>query len=466
MTLFKKLKIFDSWSKETLLFSTVLPAGLNFLISFFAIKYFGLEMFGLWLIWKTACQLTSNIGPGLGVSLSILIPEYKNSNIIRMLQLHAIIQKFSILWLFFAGSLAFFGFYYFIEQPLYIVVLLLFFWLGLHVDGYTGSVARGYKNSKAILFGTFAEAFGTILSLIAVYMKQFEFFIATQGLKMWLRAFFQYLPTSLIEKVNFVEQKQIVIESIQKGLPLVFRGWVQAAFQYGDKLILGLLFGPLIAGTIGLGGMLSLPVIMISSATASWLLPVLITEQESNLSKILYRQIMLLFISSALISVYIFTLPLFFKDSSDVLDIILLSYIQATILSIFTIGLTKLVAEGKRWRAVFINFFIFLVILLTMYLGWYLKYSINEILGAVCILLVSILFVFVQLTRIIRQYEFKFIIILISYLLIQGLVLFVIKSDFFTEKSRIYFTIITTIVYLLGAYLLRKIYSSKKIYCY
>jgi hypothetical protein len=243
---FFRLKEQNFWTKETLLFSSSFPALLNIASQFFALQFFGVSLYGQWLIWKTTCQLTANLNPGFTLAQTILFPFYE-SNPQERQKLQYAIYRIALQWFALSTLLATLVCFLMFTRQTLLVLSLVFFWMGLQADGFTGAQARGLKKGGVIAGASLSELVGVVLSLYAATLESMPLFVAAQGLRSWTRALLQYQQVTAFNLTK-TQLWSLQSQAVQVGFPLMVRGWLQATFQYGDKLIVGSPFWSLYHG--------------------------------------------------------------------------------------------------------------------------------------------------------------------------------------------------------------------------
>lgn len=366
------------WRREVLVLSAAFPAGVNLFSTIFVIRFLGLEQYGIWLIWRTACQLTSNIGPGFGVALSVLLPKHL-CNDKKITLLHCIAQKYALFWGGVAASLAAIFIFLVVDASFLVSLFLVLFWAGLYFSGFTGAIARGYRDGKSILLGSAADSCGSILSVAAAFYGDFSIFVAMQAFRMWAKAFVQYsAPLIRLDIVKNCYRTLYLRRILRAGLPLVARGWVQTSLQYGDRYLIGTLFGPVVGSIAGLGAMMAMPTVIVASSSAAWLLPVLLAEPKEGGRVSVVREISLLLLFVFLFSFYIPLLPHFVPDVAGNIELVTTVYFEACLLSVVAPILSAIVACGQFWYAVFVNFSIAVIVVSGLLLPYMKIVSLNN----------------------------------------------------------------------------------------
>lgn len=357
------------WTREVIFLTSLIPAGLGFVLNLLLVKVYGVERFGQWSVWKSASQLTATLSPGFASSLMYILVQ-NEGNPSRQEAYHHQILRLCFGWFLIASAMALVFVYHNLNEEMLVKFGILLFWASSHLDGIGGALARGYKNGIALLHASLIELVITLILLLLIFFLPFSWFVLLSGIKFLCRTWVQFaqnradIKTASIQLPLFVAAK----ESIEIGFPILVRGWVQAAFQYGDKLLIGLFFGNVAAGVVNLGSLFALPVVMLSSATAVWLLPILLQEDRKG-KELVYAQVRNVLAISLALEVYLFVLPLFIPSSMQDMSIIVLAYSQTTLLSIFTIFFTVLASRGQLWLNVKANLVICLSILAIFYLS-------------------------------------------------------------------------------------------------
>jgi hypothetical protein len=377
---FFRLKEQNFWTKETLLFSSSFPALLNIASQFFALQFFGVSLYGQWLIWKTTCQLTANLNPGFTLSQTILFPFYESKPQERQ-KLQYAIYRIALQWFALSTLLATLVCFLIFTRQTLLALSLVFFWMGLQADGFTGAQARGLKKGGVIAGASLSELVGVLLSLYAATLESMPLFVAAQGLRSWTRALLQYQQVTAFNLTK-TQLWSIQSQAVQVGFPLMVRGWLQATFQYGDKLIVGALFGAFTTGVIGIGGLAALPTVMLASATAAWFLPLVVSNNIPDHELMFLRQIALLLGTVVVMTPLLSFLPLVLDVPPGQSLLIYYSYLHITLLSLFTPLSQMIIAQGKRWTAVALNSFVFTQVLLVFVVGSVVGWPIQTILVA------------------------------------------------------------------------------------
>ncbi|MGE4497249.1 MAG: hypothetical protein AB7E48_05170 [Deferribacterales bacterium] len=419
-------------------------------------------MFGYWLIWKTACQLTSNISPGFGLAMSVLIPEKSYSRRVQGLYYDSAL-KTAKLWLVFSTVIASSVMIFYYKFSGMTALGLILFWSGLYFSGFTGAVARGNKNGQMLLLGGLCEAVGAVLSIAAAFMHNFELFILSQGIKSWLKTFVQYVPSSINRKIGYKTRLTVLKQITKVGIPLCLKGWVQTAYQYGDKMILGIFFGASVAGVIGLGGLYAMPIIILSSSASAWLLPLLLSGKEKK-ENMVYKQMFLSLLLSSFLSVFIVFMPLAIPDSAEHIDVILLAYTQVSLLSAMTIHSTYIISLGRKWLAVLIDLSVVGIVFLIMFIGKNYSAEISSVLISV-IVLVALLFLCVSyILKTFNTLYPRAALMVAGFLSFNLLYFAVLKENILGDTGRYMFAVLflSASLVLITAYYIKKKYHSKR----
>lgn len=341
------------WRRELLLAAVVLPSAVSFGANAVGARMFGLRLFGLWVFWRSAVQLTANITPGFNVGVTVLLPRYQKSGERDLLErTHWVADRAALAWGALALSLAAPATFHLLDQPATVVWALVALWGGTFFSGYTESVARGRRDGAAVLAGSVANAFGGSLCIVVAFVGSFAGFVWMQAARWWLRGLVQYRPARPGEgAVDWTEARERFIELVRVGFPLTVRGWVQSAAQYGDRLVIGSVFGAAVVGAAGLGSMLALPSVMLASTAGAWLLPILIAGGGEKAEAAFEHEIVTVGIAvlggALLLPLYPYVVP----EAAPDMQLLVLAYLVVCQLSVLVPILTPMIAAGHIWRA-------------------------------------------------------------------------------------------------------------------
>lgn len=264
------------WRKDIILLGNALPAAVNFAAHLMAARTFGLELFGLWAAWRSACQLIAFdplVGPGTALTLPRLFADGQSGEAARLQVVGVRIVG--------GGSLALAAIAAVGLAPLFAeswhAPALALLWLGLMWSALTAFTAQGRCDGVAIARGAGADIAGGILSLVAAAAGSFMLFVFAQGARMVARGLAQYRRPGPTGGAPAPSLTKIA----RAGLPFAAQGFVQQVAQYGDRFFVGVLYGTAGAGVVALGTNVALPIVMLGSTSATWLLPLLVREKGS-----------------------------------------------------------------------------------------------------------------------------------------------------------------------------------------
>lgn len=341
------------WRRELLLAAVVVPSAVSFAANAIGARMFGLRLFGLWIFWRSAIQLTANITPGFNVGVTVLLPRHHKSGDRELLETsHWVADRAALAWGGLALSVAAPVIFHVLDQPATIVWALVALWGGTFFSGYTESVARGRRDGPAVLAGSVANAVGGALCILVAIVGSFAGFVWMQAARWWLRGLVQYRPARPREgTVGWTDAREHFLELVQVGFPLTVRGWVQSAAQYGDRLVIGSVFGAAVVGAAGLGSMLALPSVMLASTAGAWLLPILIAGGDDQAETAFEHEIVTIGIAivggALLLPLYPYVVP----EAAPDMELLVLAYLVVCQLSLLVPILTPMIAAGQIWRA-------------------------------------------------------------------------------------------------------------------
>lgn len=341
------------WHREIVLAAVVVPAGVSFAANALAARNFGLELFGLWVVWRSAVRLTANVTPGFNVGVTVLLPRYQKAGDPGLVEATQRVADRAVLaWgaigVCVVTPVAFTA----LAQPPGIVWALVALWAGTLFAGYTECVARGRRDGAIVLTGSVADAAGAAACIFATFTGSLAFFIWMQAARRWIRGVVQYRIPSVGDGSSAGETTtQQLRELVRVGFPLTVRGWVQSAAQYGDRLVIGGVFGAAVVGAAGLGSMLALPSVMLASTAGAWLLPILIAGKRDDAEQAFAYEMST--IGFAILG-GVLVLPLYpyvVPEAAPDMELLVLAYLLLCQLSVLVPILTPMIAAGHIWRA-------------------------------------------------------------------------------------------------------------------
>lgn len=341
------------WRRELLLAAVVLPSAVSFAANAVGARMFGLQLFGLWVFWRGAIQLTANITPGFNVGVTVLLPRYHKSGNRDLLEMsHWVADRAALAWGGLALLVAACVTFYVLDQPTTVIWALVALWGGTFFSGYTESVARGRRDGAAILAGSVANVIGASICILMAFIGSFAGFVWTQAARWWLRGLVQYRPARPGGgTVNWTDAREQFLELVRVGFPLTVRGWVQSAAQYGDRIVIGSVFGAAVVGATGLGSMLALPSVMLASTAGAWLLPILIAGGNDQAEAAFEHEIITIGIAilggAFLLPLYPYVVP----EAAPDMELLVLAYLVVCQLSLLIPILTPMIAAGHIWQA-------------------------------------------------------------------------------------------------------------------
>ncbi|TVP43100.1 MAG: hypothetical protein EA350_14260 [Gemmatimonadales bacterium] len=250
------------------------PSSISLVITLAAVRFLGIEAFGIWLIGRSIVQLTVNVTPGWSASLPVTMPAAGRRTSLAL-------ERRAERLTFGFGSLlgaALLAVALALVQDSRLVYAFALYWTGLFFSAHTSLTARGRCDGWRMSRGALIDTVGAIAVLGVLSSGSLLLFIAAQGLRAWAKGLALRsrvrLDGSLLPNRRFSTRRRRVDRQLLRiGFPMVIRGWLQTATQYGDRLLLGLFFGPVVAGAGGLGSTLALPLAVVASATATWIIP-------------------------------------------------------------------------------------------------------------------------------------------------------------------------------------------------
>lgn len=341
------------WEREIVLAAVVVPAGVSFAANAFAARNFGLKLFGLWVVWRSAVRLTANVTPGFNVGVTVLLPRYQKASNEHLLEVtQRVADRAVLLWGAIGVCIVTPIAYLALRQPDAIVWALVTLWAGTLFSGYTECVARGRRDGTIILTGSLADAVGAGVCIVATFTGSLALFIWMQAARRWFRGIVQYrFPSAEDTDGDRGQLLSQLRELVKIGFPLTVRGWVQSAAQYGDRLVIGSVFGAAVVGAAGLGSMLALPAVMLASTAGAWLLPILIAGDRGDAEGAFAHEMVTIGIAILggvlLLPLYPYVVP----EAAPEMELLVLAYLVLCQLSLLVPILTPMIAAGRIWRA-------------------------------------------------------------------------------------------------------------------
>lgn len=334
------------WRKDIILIGNAAPAFVNFAAHVLAARVFGLELFGLWAAWRSAAQLLSVdliVGPGL----ALVLPRRLADNLSvtgHLAWARRTAMGIGVTVSILGGA----ALTVVLKQP-WQAPALAFVWLGLYASSVTSSIAQGRQDGVAFLRGSLADLAGGLLCVAFVLMERFDLFVFGQGLRMMARAAAQWHPIPPGER-EAVDGRQV----FRTGLPFGVQGLIQTAAQYGDRLVLTATYGVSSAGLVALGANGALPVVMLGSTAATWLLPVL-RRSPADASQTTRQTLNLLFGSALLVALMVPLLGLVVPEARGFELEVSLAYAMLVALGLLNPTFIPLIAMGRGWAATAAN---------------------------------------------------------------------------------------------------------------
>lgn len=341
------------WRREFLLAAVVVPSAVSFAANAVGARMFGLRLFGLWVFWRSAIQLTANVTPGFNVGVTVLLPRFqKSGDHDRLEESQWVADRAALIWVAAALCVVTPVAFGLLDQSADIVWALVALWAGTFFSGYTESVARGRRDGAAVLAGSVANAFGGGLCILVAFLGSFSWFVWVQALRWWIRGVVQYRrPRPDGGSPPWADVREHLLTLVKVGFPLTVRGWVQSAAQYGDRLVIGGVFGAAVVGAAGLGSMLALPSVMLASTAGAWLLPILIAGGTDEAETAFEYEIFTIGIAvvggALLLPLYPYVVP----EAAPDMELLVLAYLVVCQLSLLVPVLTPMIAAGNIWRA-------------------------------------------------------------------------------------------------------------------
>lgn len=371
------------WSKRLYFISLAFCAGINFINGLQLTYLLGIQIFGLWMAIRSASQMFTGFGGIFNCSLLVLITKKKINNrtllaianTLSLLSLPIYIGIITVIYIIFRP----FSNDFFLPS----IVLTL----GLILSGISGINNRAYREGKKLVFGNFADAFLGLIIMILIYInKNLILFIYMQSLRYYLKFFIQ-IDMNYIFNLN-IKKKHILV-MFKLGISIMLRNWLQMITQYGDKMLMALIFGYSISGALALGANFSLPIIMLLSSVFVFLLPVIIDlgDQDNMINKKLKDQFSELSKLSITLSFLVPVVALFIKDHINIF-IIFSGYWISILVNLCQLLSMKYFNKDKIWRST-------ILLLLCFIANYSLIFSIELFLGKILsielILFVSVL---------------------------------------------------------------------------
>ncbi|MCC7436067.1 MAG: hypothetical protein IT363_15420 [Methanoregulaceae archaeon] len=340
------------WNQGLLLLTTGGPALISLLSSFVAIRYLGIADFGQWLSWRSLFLLLAIPTPGFNIAQQVLVAEANAAgDTSRAYRVQRYCDTRSLAWVG-VTSVMILAVYVALGASWdrsFAVVLL---YSGLFWGAYTTSLIIGNKDAVRTVRGSYADVGGGLATIAAALTGSLELYVATMGLRYWIKGALQYAP--IPEKglrLDAPTTQQINHDTRRVGVPLMLRAFVRDASQYGDKPILSGLFSNAIAGIAGVGSILATVAVMFANTATSYLLPVLIEadpKEHGRLSRSAFNKVlhaMILFAAFIPASVYVKK-----DDISGQLDVVGLTYFVIAALSLLSPVVVPWTARGQIWK--------------------------------------------------------------------------------------------------------------------
>lgn len=351
-----------------MLLGSGLSAGVNFLGSIIVTKILSFEVFGLWLSLRSFVQISSILNLGINNYLLVKVkPPFENQRIL-INEINTI--AFFLVALF--TSLMSLGFLLYYSKTNYFELFFPFVIFGvcLVLAGISSLNVRALRNGQKLFVGNLLDACVGFISLIIIwFFPDITYFIYFQAFRFFVKFIYQFDFTSY--KFTLVNFRRFAY-FLSISFPIHFRSWIQSVAQYGDKFILPLIFGFTLAGAIGFGSTLALPIVMVISATSVILIPRTIDLKNDD---------------KILASIY----------KNEVKQVINLAIILSFLIPLFTIILdleNKLEIITGFWMTVFINMSQFVSL-------WYFKENKTAKSALILVGLVSIYFAVIFLVGLI-----------------------------------------------------------------
>lgn len=352
------------WNQGLLLLTTGGPALVSLLSSFVAIQQLGIADFGQWLSWRSLFLLLAIPTPGFNIAQQVLVAEARAvGDMVRAYSVQRYTDSRSLVWVAVTSAMilaVYVGLGASWERSAAIILL----YSGLFWGAYTTSLIIGNKDAVRTVRGGYADVAGGLVTVAAAFTGSLELYVATMGLRYWVKGAFQYAP---IPKdalpLPVAEHPDIPAKSSEVGVPLMLRAFVRDAAQYGDKPILSGLYSNAIAGIAGVGSILATVAVMFANTATSYLLPVLIEadpKEHGKLSRSAFNKVfhaMILFAAFIPASVYVKK-----EEIGGELDVVGLTYFVIAALSLLSPVVVPWTARGQIWRGTLFTGFVITVV--------------------------------------------------------------------------------------------------------
>lgn len=340
------------WNQGLLLLTTGGPALVSLLSSFVAIQQLGIADFGQWLSWRSLFLLLAIPTPGFNVAQQVLVAEARAvGDMVRAYSVQRYTDSRSLVWVGVTSAIIL-AVYVYLGASWERSAAIILLYSGLFWGAYTTSLIIGNKDAVRTVRGGYADVAGGLATIAAAFTGSLELYVATMGLRYWIKGAFQYAP---IPKdalpLPLAENADIPNRSREVGVPLMLRAFVRDAAQYGDKPILSGFFTNAIAGIAGVGSILATVAVMFANTATSYLLPVLIEadpKEHGKLSRSAFNKVfhaMILFAFFIPASMYV--------KHSDIfghLDVVGLTYFVIAAMSLLSPIVVPWTARGQIWK--------------------------------------------------------------------------------------------------------------------
>lgn len=406
------------WRIDTLLISNLVPAAITFLSQLLLAHSVGLKVFGLWLFYRSACMLATSYWPGLYTGFVYLLPSaYAKGEYARIRSIQRVGDITTFIGLAIGTALTFFVARYYIESWT-TVVMVTAYWVGVYIMGHSSSLAQGKSDGAAMLRGGLVESVIGLAGFYFAFKGNLDMFIGVQALRGVARSIVQYRRAPSAKDDTPVSDKQTLRELVRTSIPLSLRGCVQTTSQYGDRFIIKLLFGEIAVGLTGLGSNLAVPVVMACSASAAWLLPVLLrgeSKDYSNRTLDTMKKLLGLFVICALL---LPIMPLIVKSAQDI-ESIVYAFSTLALLNFITPALMPIAAQGGLWKSTIAQAVAILLVMGTLFLGNSIGLGVGHSLLLCVPVLIIVLLIVLRLGNVLRySYPVKISIAIVSFVAI------------------------------------------------
>lgn len=352
------------WNQGLLLLTTGGPALISLLSSFLAIRYLGIADFGQWLSWRSLFLLLAIPTPGFNIAQQVLVAEARaGGDLPRAYRVQRFCDSRSLIWVA-VTSAAILAVYVYLGASWQRSISIVLLYSGLFWGAYTTSLIIGNKDAVRTVRGGYADVIGGLCTIGAAFTGSLELYVATMGLRYWIKGAFQYAPVPKDAlPITAVENDDIPMKTREVGVPLMLRAFVRDAAQYGDKPILSGLFSNAIAGIAGVGSILATVAVMFANTATSYLLPVLIEadpKEHGKLSRSAFNKVfhaMILFAAFIPASEYVKR-----EDIGGRLEVVGLTYFVIAALSLLSPIVVPWTARGQIWRGTLFTGFVIAVV--------------------------------------------------------------------------------------------------------